>query len=377
MADALNIDRVKAALDERGMSYTELARRLGVSKESVSKWLRGDAMPRTDKLIRIAATLGLNRAQLIGARDTTGTPQVAFRMSDAKKASQEHQARAVQMGRLLEGLVPYLPFNRFEAPKALKNPSNDYKYIQDFVSELRRSMGVVGSEEMNLRTIASHFRQLQAVVIPVLWGHRVSHENAVHVYLPKSMTTWIYLNLDTKLANLKFWLAHELGHAYSFSTLQADAGEDFADSFAGALLFPRACAKPAYEHLRGISDVRRRVAEAMEIAQQHEISAITVATEVDRYAVTAGVQVLFEHGKLKELGQAVSRSRGDLAVTRLCGATEPDVGALRKVTSEVFDSPFFDALSLYVKDHGSNPGFVHAVLDCSLADAKEICSELA
>lgn len=59
-------------------------------------------------------------------------------------------------------------------------------------------------------------------------------------FLPESDTTWVYLNLDTNVHDLKFWMAHELGHCLSPSLTGTEVAEDFADAFAGALLFPHA-----------------------------------------------------------------------------------------------------------------------------------------
>jgi hypothetical protein len=93
-----------------------------------------------------------------------------------------HISRAKEMGRLLKPLVPYLPFD---------------------------------------------------------WGKKGRHENALHIFLPDFMTTWVYLNLDVTVHDYKFWMGHELDHGLA-PELTGDEAEDFADAFAGALLFPEA-----------------------------------------------------------------------------------------------------------------------------------------
>ena len=43
----LNIDTITTAMKQKGLSQTDLARSLDVSREAVSKWLRRDAVPST------------------------------------------------------------------------------------------------------------------------------------------------------------------------------------------------------------------------------------------------------------------------------------------------------------------------------------------
>lgn len=43
-----------------GLSQEKLAEQVGVSRQAVSKWELGDAVPDTDKLIPLARTLGIS-----------------------------------------------------------------------------------------------------------------------------------------------------------------------------------------------------------------------------------------------------------------------------------------------------------------------------
>jgi hypothetical protein len=116
------------------------------------------------------------------------------------------------MGRRLRHLVPYLPFDRFVRPPTLKQPSTDYHYLQDLAAQVRREIGVVDGKALDFHHLIKRFQHLQTVLVPVLWGHKEKHENALHIFLPDSTTTWVYLNLDVEVHDFKFWMAHELGH---------------------------------------------------------------------------------------------------------------------------------------------------------------------
>ena len=50
----------------RGLSQERLAEQVGVSRQAVSKWEVGDAIPDTDKLIPLARTLGISVDELLG-----------------------------------------------------------------------------------------------------------------------------------------------------------------------------------------------------------------------------------------------------------------------------------------------------------------------
>ncbi|MFX7029253.1 hypothetical protein ABTH93_20150, partial [Acinetobacter baumannii] len=91
-------------------------------------------------------------------------------------------------------------------------------------------------------------------MVPVYWNRqRHGHENALSIYLPRSKTTWVFVNLHACIGTFNAWLAHELGHCYTLHRLAADEGELFAERFAQALLFPPAAAARAAAELGKVS----------------------------------------------------------------------------------------------------------------------------
>lgn len=55
-------------LEKRGLSVSELARKLGISPQAVSQWLSGTTSPRR-RITDVAEALGLTVAGFWGARD--------------------------------------------------------------------------------------------------------------------------------------------------------------------------------------------------------------------------------------------------------------------------------------------------------------------
>jgi transcriptional regulator with XRE-family HTH domain len=281
MDKKLNVDLIESCLQEQGQNQAGLAKSLGVSREIVSQWLKNKKTPTPKNVLQLSRLLNLHYKQIFLSAPNS-EPRVAFRKKGNAKTTEKHIDRAMAMGNLLKQLVPFLPFDNLSSPPILKNPSLDYSYIQRVVSEVRSNLNLK-EDHVNIEDLIDCFNSLHAVIIPVLWGAKKNHENALHIYLPDSMTTWVYLNLDTKIHDFKFWMLHELGHTKSPS-LTGDEGENFSDRFAGAFLFPDYLAKREYEHLRRIPTPGSKVNRIIETADSLTISPFTVLGETNEYA---------------------------------------------------------------------------------------------
>ena len=202
MDKRLQVDKLKAAMDQKGLNAAQLAQRLSVSREAVSNWLNSRSLPRPDKLLKLALVVGLGFDELVARANLELEPVVAFRKRGASKTTIQHIAHAQEMGRLLRHLVPYLPFDRFVRPATLKQPSTDYRYLQDLATQVRWEIGIADGKTLDFRHLIKRFQHLQAVLVPVLWGRKEKHENALHIFLPDSTTTWVYLNLDVEVHDL-------------------------------------------------------------------------------------------------------------------------------------------------------------------------------
>ncbi len=168
-------------------------------------------------------------------------------------------------------------------PPALKNPILAYSFIQKAAHRIRQEIGVKTNESIKFEQLIKKINAFEVILIPVFHGNKENHENALHILLPSSNTTWIYLNLDSNTHDFKFWMAHELGHVISPS-LRGDTAEDFADTFAQALLFPEDQAEIAYTALREIRIKKDLINKIIEISKPLTISPVTVYKAVNSYA---------------------------------------------------------------------------------------------
>jgi Zn-dependent peptidase ImmA (M78 family)/DNA-binding XRE family transcriptional regulator len=366
MNKTLNLNVLKTAMDHADINQAQLATELDVSKETVLDWLQATVFPSPDKLLKLGLLLGLSFDELVKPIASPSEPVVAFGKKGSTTAT--NIAHAKNLGRMLTVLVPYVPYDEFIQPATLKKPVNDYVYLQKIVAKIRAEIGVGLTDVLDFRHLIKKFNELQAVLIPVLWGQQENHDNALHIYLPDSMTTWIYLNLDSEIHDFKFWMAHELGHVYAPSLTDNEA-EAFADAFATALLFPEPLAKSAYEAITQ----REQIETIHQLAQQLMISPLSIYSELNKYAH-------YHHLPEVDLGKAMVTELFHHPFSRLTeilfdGKT-PTPAVYLKTTTQLFDTPFFDTLQKYLVNTKKSAGFIQNILDIPLLDAQAIYTEL-
>ena len=374
MQRVLQTDAVGDAMAASGLSQAAVARELDVSREAVSKWLKGRSSPRPDKLLRLALLLDLTLDQIVARVPDAADPVVAFRKMGARKTTEAHIVRAQRMGRLLAPVVPYLPFDELVAPPVLKGPRLTYEYVERVAAAVRAEIGLEASDVLDFQHLIHRFRELQAVLIPVLWGARDRHENALHIHLPETATTWVYLNLDSEVHDFKFWMAHEFAHVLA-PRLRGDEGEDFADSLASALLYPRQEAEAGYRDVRSLRGGGARMNVIKGIARELIISPITVHERLRCYAESEELEVIDFGNAIYGAARNVNRENRTVSEA-LFGEGAPEPVEYIRVSREFFESPFFDALAAYLGERPRSAGYVHSVLDIPLLGAKAIHSEL-
>ena len=374
MQRMLRTEAIGDAMAALGLSQAALARELEVSREAVSKWLRGRSSPRPDKLLRLAVLLDLTLDQMVARVPDANDPVVAFRKMGARKTTEAHIARAQKMGRLLAPVVPYLPFDKLVAPPVLKDPRLNYEYVERVAAAVRAEIGLEASDVLDFQHLIRRFRELQAVLIPVLWGARDRHENALHIHLPDSATTWVYLNLDSEVHDFKFWMAHELAHVLA-PGLRGDEGEDFADSLASALLYPRQAAEAGYRDVRSLRAGGARMNVIKDIARELTISPITVHERLGAYAESEELPVIDLGNAIYGAPRNVNNEYRTVSESRF-GKGAPEPADYIQVSHQLFESPFFEALAAYLGEHPRSAGYVQSILDIPLLDAKAIHSEL-
>lgn len=372
MQKAINTDAVRTALTQYGLTQKQLAARIGVTSQAVTNWLNGKDFPRPPALLKLATILKLGFEQLVKTPDE-GRPVVAFRKKGNAKTTAEHVAKAGGIGMLLKPLVPYLP--QIQALRTLiTSPSTDYPKLEVAVAQTRTRLGIGERAVLEYKDLISEFKNSGAVLVPVLWGSKQRHENALHIRLPKEDVTFIFLNLDTHLEDFKFWMAHELAHVYTPDLAGTNVGEDFADAFAGALLFPKACAEATYHEAMRAGSADDIVRTLQAHAYEHTISLNTVYQQIKCYTTSSGLPALAVEEKT--IHAIRNSNQGPLISVALFDPIPPEPKRYIAACEHAFQSDFFTALKRMIHENGTGPSYVQQLLDTSMKDAFAIHEEL-
>jgi len=372
----LNLKAIQAQLEKKGLSASDVATKLDVSRQIVSQWLLNKKLPRPSKLLGLARLLELSFQKILIRAESPDEPVIAFRKKRGHKIETPYIDEAKEKGRLLELLAPYLPFDNMSSPPALINPSLEYGYVQKIAEETRKHIADSETGKIKFESLISFFAAYHATLIPVFWGHKERHENALHIYLPKEMTTWIYLNLDSRIHDFKFWMAHELGHVKA-PLLKNDDGEDFADAFAGALLFGSQNAESEYENLRNLGSKAKQINSLKQTANELVVSPLTIYYEINKYAAeTKQPRIDLDSD------QAIYKTCTNLnkqfhtVAESLFDNKKPSAKAYIDCCKELFGSCFFDALNKHLLETEKTASFIQTLLNISMADAQELYDEI-
>lgn len=371
MNNTLNIPLVEQRCQENGLNQSAIAQQLNVSRAAVSKWFTGKSFPRPPELLRLGKLLQLRHRELVTTAPMPHEPVVAFRRRATCITTDLHLTRAKDMGRLLAQLVPYLEVDPFMGPATLKSPSTEYDYLQDLALRLRREMQLGETEPIHFEHLITHYREHQAVIVPVMWGRKTKHENALHIHLPESRTTWVYLNLDVRLFDFKFWIAHELGHVLSIDLLREgrmDEAEDFADAFAGALLFPAPAAKAAYDDYAAQKTQTGRINSLRNQARHHVISPNSVHIGIQKYAVANKLEFIPVDSTALHSSITAFNKNYPHFTDQIFDST-PTADHFMRVAQEIFKTPFYKALGDYIREHQPGLGSVATLLGVGPLDA--------
>lgn len=353
-----------------GLNQAGLSKRLEVSRAIVSSWLKGDKFPRPDKLLKLGLALDMPFKELVEKSQADIEPVIAFRKKGARKTKDVHLEHAREMGHLLQLLVPYMPNDRMFQPPVLKHPKLDYSHIQKVANRIRAEIGVKDTDPIGFEQLIQKILEFEVVLIPVFHGNKQNHENALHIFLPASKTTWIYLNIDSHILDFKFWMAHELGHVIAPS-LQGDDGENFADSIAQALLFPAEQAEAAYKQVKRQRTKKSAINKIIGLSNELVISPVTVyaaindfACEMDHPEIALSPDIYAATANLNKKYPKVAEI--------LLGEPPATAEQYIEMAKERFNSPFFDILRLHLSENEKSPGFIQSMMDISMLDAKEI-----
>lgn len=373
MDKVINGDNLRQALQARGWTQKDLANELGVTAQAVTNWLKGADFPRPPKLLQLATKLQLQFSDLVLILDQE-RPVIAFRKKGSSKTTEDHILKAMAIGSLLKPLVPFLG-----AQSSLRTQfaaaTTDYEPLQAMAAQVRSRIGLGEASVLSYKDLIEQFSSNGAVIVPVMWGEKQQHKNALHILLKQERVTFIFLNLDTHLEDFKFWMAHELAHVYTPDLAGKNEGEDFADAFAGAILFPKPLAQATYARSAQQTSIQGEVRVLQEAARDHSISLYSVFCEVNQYAKANGLPTI--RCTDKDIHAIRNNLRGPLVSASLFEPLPPKPETFIAAATSAFRSDFFPALQRMIRTHGTGPGYLHQIMDIPLQDASTLYEVLS
>jgi Zn-dependent peptidase ImmA (M78 family) len=297
-------------------------------------------------------------------------PRILFRRRGNAKITDEIFEQANIQAQLLEKATTYADINIID-PQILSKPSLNWDYINRAVKVYRKLLNM-NELIIDLKDLARAFSRFNAILIPVLWGKKERHENAIHIHLPSFKITWIYINLDTNILDFKFWLIHEFGHIIS-PLLSDKEAEDFADDFAGMFLFPEEECMESHEKCMQLP-VSSQVNLIKEKAKEMQISPAIIwnciknygdfhKQKISAYNIYPATQNFIK--RWPTMSQELFKDKPVKASQYI------------KVCKTVFQTPVFDILSRYIKAEKKEASFIQTVFGCNVFDAKSIYEELS
>ena len=112
------------------------------------------------------------------------------------------------------------------------------------------------------------------------------------------------------------------------------------------------------------------------VAERFMISPITVFEQVRQYArATHQPALALDRKAIYPAATNFNKQFYTIRETLFDGE-EPTASSYIKKSEEIFGTPFFKALSGYLRDAEAGAGYVQAILNTSLVDAKAITAEL-
>ncbi len=229
--------RLRRARIARGLSLDDLVDQAGriVTKAALSKYERGQAVPRPSVLVQVARALGLPTSHFLGTLDSeeTSIQWLAYRKHSRLGARTQERIEAwaeqrveafLHLLRLLHpGERPCLPPER---------PARSASDAEDVALELRSSWG------LGRGPIDRLVRIVEDAGVLVIESPVDDRFDALSGRTRSGLAV-IVLNLSRTIDRLRFNLAHELGHLLlDGSELEAKEEERLAHRFAAAFLVP-------------------------------------------------------------------------------------------------------------------------------------------
>ncbi len=235
----LNVKFLEELRDRSGLSQSELGDKIGVTRQTIAAWEKGEREPSLGQLSRIATELRISLETLFTASDQ-GKPGLLFRADDPdtlNKSTQAHLTHRAEEYASVEELVGERP----SLPTFIHLETYDTETIENVARDIRRWLGV-----SEFGPLSEPLTSLESKGIKIIKSCLPNEVSGFSAYT-EEIGGVIFINETHPTERQYFTAFHELAHLifhrkdYKLASGHAnsrDPREKTANHFAGAVLLP-------------------------------------------------------------------------------------------------------------------------------------------
>lgn len=229
--------QIRAYREQAGLTQGELGALLGVTRQTIAAWEKGERAPSLEQLSKVAHALNVPLDLLLGEMEEAG-PSLLFRSDNPESLGPELRTL------LARKYQDYASVEKMTGELSALPPSHNLEGYDPMLSEAmgRETRDWLGVEQAPLGDVLS---LLEEKGIKVILHPLPSEVSGLSAYTDE-LGGVIFVNADHPTERKYFTSLHELGHLifhrreYGKPQLGKDREkENIANHFAGAVLMPR------------------------------------------------------------------------------------------------------------------------------------------
>lgn len=360
MNTQLNIFTIQNAMIECGYTQKDLSQKIEVSESAVSQWFSGITLPDYKNLKKLCSVLDIDFATAISKPEQ----RFVFNFRKSKKATVKihDKIKAEDMATAIQSIIPYIiEIDGFEKKQEkLYKPRIEDDYYLKISLEFNNKLG----NDITVDKLLDYLKNdLNTIIIPVPWGIHKPFCNALQISDKKYKISFLYLNINSKVEDVKFWLLHEIAHIWA-PDFNEEEGEIFADAIAGAILFPQASITGIIDTLLTLSKPTDKLKYICDIARIRGIAPYTV------YKALLNIENKDVNLNLPDAKQFFMKNRG--AERYLNYEQNLDANSYISLCETTYKSNIFSYLKQFINEYDESPHFIRRILNISYEDSINI-----
>jgi transcriptional regulator with XRE-family HTH domain len=237
---ALDVALIEKRMAEQGLSPSDVARHLRVSREAVSGWLSGEYLPRASKALRLCMLLKLRYHEFYGLPAPTPEDepiQVAYVGRSGRVAKQDQDRLEMKLGTLpcIEYFIPPVPVF---AAAVVTAPEFSKQHLDEVAASARAVAGVRPGQPVNLSHLLKLLKDVRACVFPSRMGRRAPDTWTTVTRLRRTQRLVVHFSVVADERSQLRGLAEAYGVCLSWHALPLEDARRYGREVAERLLSP-------------------------------------------------------------------------------------------------------------------------------------------